>query len=150
MLVKQSYRVHQISLHVAKKEKRLYPLNLQKLIVLHFDVNNQEENQFGVNEDFTINTLTMAFCLWLVFLPCFFHSLLVIRNTCIDISFLYYNVLNYTPRWFFIFRLMFRMYNRNIETLDVKKTGRNMKNLGQVKASVTSIPSEHRCTWSSK
>ena len=30
--------------YVAKKEKRLYLLDLQKLIVLHFDVNNQEEN----------------------------------------------------------------------------------------------------------
>ena len=46
------------------------------------------------------------------FIPC-----LVIPNTCIDISSLYYNVPNYTPRWFFIFRLMFRMYNRNNETL---------------------------------
>ena len=80
-----------------------------------------------------------------IFTMFFLIPCLVIRNTCIDISFLYYNVLNYTPRWFFIFRLMFRMYNRNIETLDVKKTGRNMKNLRQVKASVTSIPSEHRC-----
>ena len=44
MLVKQSFTVHQIIPHVAKKEKRLYLLNLQKLIVLHFDVNNQEEN----------------------------------------------------------------------------------------------------------
>ena len=59
MLVKQLFRVHQISPHVAKKEKRLYLLNLQKLIVLHFDVNNQEENLFRVNQDFTINTLTM-------------------------------------------------------------------------------------------
>ena len=59
MLVKQSFRVHQISPQVAKKEKRLYLLNLQKLIVLHFDVNNQEENLFRVNQDFTINTLTM-------------------------------------------------------------------------------------------
>ena len=45
-------------------------------------------------------------------IPC-----LVMPNTCIDISSLYYNVPNYTPRRFFSFRLMFRMYNRNIETL---------------------------------
>ena len=43
MLVKQSVRELQISPHVAKKEKRLYLLYLQKLIVLHFDVNNQEK-----------------------------------------------------------------------------------------------------------
>ena len=44
MLVKQSFRVHQIIPHVAKKEKKLYIVNLQKLTVLHFDVNNQQEN----------------------------------------------------------------------------------------------------------
>ena len=55
------------------------------------------------------------FYLWPVFSPCFFIPCLVIPNTCINISSLYYNVPNYTPRWFFIFRLMFRMYN--IETL---------------------------------
>ena len=59
MLVKQSFIVHQIIPHVAEKEKRLYLLNLQKLIVLHFDVNKQEENQFWVNQNFTKNTLTM-------------------------------------------------------------------------------------------
>ena len=57
MLIKQSFRVHQISPHVAEKEKRLYILNLQKLIDLHFDVNNQEVKQFGLNQDFAINTL---------------------------------------------------------------------------------------------
>ena len=59
MLVKQSFRVHQIIPHIAKKEKRLYLFNLQKLIVLHFDDNNQKENLFGVNQDFTINKLIM-------------------------------------------------------------------------------------------
>ena len=48
----------------------------------------------------------------------FYFFILVIRNTGIDISSLYYNVPNYTPSWFFIFRLMFRMCNGNIETLD--------------------------------
>lgn len=38
-----------------KKRKRLYLFSLTKLIVLCFDVSNQEENQFGVNQDFTIN-----------------------------------------------------------------------------------------------
>ena len=59
MLVKQLFRVHQIIPHVAKKEKRLHLLKLKKLIVLYFDVNNQEESYFWVNQDSTINMLTM-------------------------------------------------------------------------------------------
>ena len=59
MLVKQLFRVHQIIPHVAKKEKRLYLLKLKKLIVLYFDVNNQEKSYFWVNQDSTINMLTM-------------------------------------------------------------------------------------------
>ena len=68
MLVKQSFRVHQIIPHIAKKEKTLYLFNLQKLIVLHFDDNNQKENQFGVNQDFTINKLIMQIKVLALFL----------------------------------------------------------------------------------
>ena len=68
MLVKQSFRVHQIIPHIAKKEKRLYLFNLQKLIVLHFDDNNQKENLFGVNQDFTINKLIMQIKVLTLFL----------------------------------------------------------------------------------
>ena len=68
MLVMQSFRVHQIIPHIAKKKKRLYLFNLQKLIVLHFDDNNQKENQFGVNQDFTINKLIMQIKVLALFL----------------------------------------------------------------------------------
>ena len=45
MLLKQPFRVHWNSPYAAKKKrKRLYLFSLTKLIVLCFDVSNQEEN----------------------------------------------------------------------------------------------------------
>ena len=63
----------------------------------------------------TDTSYCIAFIYGQYFHHVFFIPCLVIPNTCINISSLYYNVPNYTPMWFFIFRLMFRMYN--IETL---------------------------------